>query len=59
MFYAQKFTRVPIFVKIGAILKVGLVYRDVHGLVHDVRYLPVTGDQPVATGGTERIGNSV
>ena len=49
MFYAQKLVRVPIFVKIGAFLKIGLVYV--------ARYLPATGDQPVATGGTERIGN--
>ena len=47
MFYAQKLTRLPILVKIGALLRFGLVLA--------MWYLLVTGGQQVATRGAERV----
>ena len=45
-FYAQKLTRLPILVKIGALLRFGLVLA--------MWYLLVTGGQQVATRGIKR-----
>ena len=47
-FYAQKLTRLPILVKIGALLRFGLVLA--------MWYLLVTGGQQVATRGAIRVG---
>ena len=47
VFYAQKLIRLPILVKIGALLRIGLVLAT--------RHLLVTGGQQLATRGAERV----